>query len=306
MSVSNASLDDFVAGFSPLGLPVRGTIVRMGPGTLAPILKRHAYPAHLAQIMGEALLLAVLVGAGLKFDGKVLAQAEGDGPVSMMVGEYRTDGGVRAYTRHEPERWAWLEKVNKGEQPHMPQLFGPQGRLGLIILQDDPDYQPYQGIVPMVKGSLADCARDYFEQSEQVATLLKLAVSRDAHGRWVGAGMLVQKISGDEARGDTSDGWREAQALFSTLSDAELLDPALPPEHLLYRLFHEGGVTIETAQILADACTCSEERLIGTLSAMGDESLRDMVEPDGTLVIQCQFCSREYIIPIDRVTGAVS
>lgn len=162
MTPSNLILDDFVVGFTPLGLPVRGRIVRMKDASLSPILKRHNYPDHLAEILGEALLLSTIIGSGLKIEGKVLAQAEGDGPVSMLVGEYHKNGSVRAFARHEPDRWWHLEKVNKGDKPHMPQLFGPMGRFGLIILHDNPDMQPYQGIVPLAKGSLAECARDYF------------------------------------------------------------------------------------------------------------------------------------------------
>lgn len=306
MTPSNHSLDDFVAGFSPQGLPVRGRIVRMGQGTLSPILKRHAYPDHLAEILGEALMLSALVGAGMKFEGKILAQAEGDGPVSMLVGEYRKDGGLRAYANHEPERWAWLEKVNKGDKPHMPQLFGPMGRLGLIIVHDNPDMQPYQGIVPLAKGSLAECARDYFRQSEQVETHLMLAIRKEADGNWQAGGIMIQRIASDDARGDTSEGWREAEALFATLSADELLDQALPSDQLLYRLFHEGGVAMDVPEQLVDACTCNHDRLVGTLTGMADASLREMVEPDGTLKVNCQFCSREYIIPIGDVTGAVS
>ena len=307
MQPSNVQMNDFVAGFSPHGLPVRGRVIKLGAGTLSPILKRHAYPDHLAEILGEALMLSALVGSGMKFEGKVLAQAEGDGPVSMLVGDYSKSGALRAYAKHEPERWAWLNKVNKGEKPHMPQLFGAMGRLGLIILHDYPDMQPYQGIVPLAKGSLAQCAEDYFYRSEQVETKLRLAVHRDAAGEWRGGGMMIQKIAGDEARGDTDDGWREAEALFSTLTEEELTDPALPATDLVYRLFHEGGVAMDRdAQVLGDVCTCSRERLAGTLQGMADESLRDMVEPDGTLKVDCQFCSRQYIIPIEDVTSAAN
>jgi len=306
MTPTNVSLDDFVAGFSPQGLPVRGRIVRMGAGSLSPILKRHAYPDHLAEILGEALMLSTLVGSAMKFEGKVLAQAEGDGPVSMLVGEYRKDGGVRAYARHEPERWAFLDKVNKGDKPHMPQLFGAMGRLALIIIHDNPDLQPYQGIVPLAKGSLAECARDYFRQSEQVETHLMMAIRKTAAGDWVGGGMTIQKIAADDARGDTAGGWREAEALFATLTAEELLDEALPAEQLLFRLFHENGVSMDPPEILVDACTCNHDRLVGTLKGMSDDALREMVEADGTLVVNCQFCSREYIIPIGDVTGALS
>ena len=307
MTPSNIPMEDFVAGFSPQGLPVRGRVIRLSEGTISPILKRHAYPDHLAEILGEAVMLSALVGSGMKFQGKVLAQAEGDGPTSMLVGEYTKTGGLRGYARHEPERWAWLDKVNKGGKPHMPQLFGATGRLGLIIGYDNTDLKPYQGIVPLAKGSLAECAEDYFRQSEQVETRLRLAVNKDASGGWRAGGMMIQKIAGDEARGDTEEGWREAEALFSTLTLDELTDPALPATDLVYRLFHEGGVAMEPdAQVLDDVCTCNRERLVGTLQGMADESLREMVEPDGTLKVDCQFCSRTYTINIEEVTSAAN
>lgn len=306
MTPSNISLNDFAAGFSPQGLPVHGRIVKMQAGSLSPILKRHAYPDHLAEILGEALLLSVLVGSGMKFEGKLLVQAEGDGPVSMLVGEYRKDGGVRGYCQHEPERWAWLEKVNKGDKPHMPQLFGPTGRLGLIILHDDTNKQPYQGIVPLAKGSMAECARDYFRQSEQVETHLMMAIEKDAAGDWSGGGMVLQRIASDETRGDTEEGWREAEALFSTLKAEELLDEALTAEQLLFRLFNEGGVSMDVPEPITDACTCNKQRLVDTLTGISDEALHDMVEETGKLEVNCQFCARNYSIPIEDVTGAVS
>ncbi len=307
MTATNIPNEDFVTGFTPQGLPVRGRAIHLSADSLSPILKRHAYPDHLAEILGEALMLSALVGSGMKFEGKVLAQAEGDGTVSMLVGEYSKSGGLRAYANYEPERWAYLNKVNKGEKPHMPQLFGPMGRLGLIIMHDNPDMQPYQGIVPLAKGSLAQCAQDYFIQSEQVDTRLKLFVRKDEQGEWHGGGMMIQKIAGDEARGDTTEGWREAEALFATLTEAELTDPALPLQDLLYRLFNERGVAMDTdVQVLNDRCTCNRERLVGTLSGMADEALREMVEPDGTLQVDCQFCGRDYVIPIEDVTSAVS
>lgn len=307
MTPSNIPMDDFVAGFSPQGLPVRGRVIRLSEGTISPILKRHAYPDHLAEILGEAIMLSALVGSGMKFQGKVLAQAEGDGPTSMLVGEYTKAGGLRGYAKHEAERWAWLDKVNKGDKPHMPQLFGAMGRLGLIIVYDNTDLKPYQGIVPLAKGALSECAEDYFRQSEQVETRLRLAVDKDASGAWRAGGMMIQKIAGDDARGGTEDGWREAEALFSTLTQEELVDPALPAPDLIYRLFHEGGVAMDTdAQGLSDICTCHRERLVGTLQGMADESLREMVEPDGTLKVDCQFCARSYTIPIDEVTSAAN
>ena len=306
LSSVSSSPDDFVASFSPETLPIAGRIVRVGARSLSPILKRHAYPDHLGEILGEALVLATLVGSGMKFDGRVLTQAEGDGPVSMLVGEYRKSGGVRAYAKYEQERWAYLEKVNKGEKPHMPQLFGPQGALALIIIQNDERTPPYEGIVPLNKGSLGECAEEYFRRSEQVDTCLAISIGRDAAGEWHGGGMMIQRVASDETRGDTQEGWREAQALFSTLSAEELRSESLSAEDLLFRLFHEGGVRMQSPEPLTDSCTCNEERLRQTLSGMPDDSLREMVEPDGSLEIDCQFCARHYKIPIEAVTGAIN
>ncbi|MEZ5968470.1 MAG: Hsp33 family molecular chaperone HslO [Hyphomonas sp.] len=298
---------DFVANFQIDQRPVRGRAVRMGPQSISPIVHRHDYPENLARILGEAVTLASLVGSSLKFDGRLLVQAEGDGPVKMLVGEYRTDGGVRGYARFDAEAWDNLDRINRGAAPHMPQLFGPSGRLALIIIQDNPAIQPYQGIVPLVKGTLAECAEDYFAQSEQVPTRIALSVAEfDRPGDpalWVSGGMMIQRIASDEFRGDTEEAWNEAQALFATITHAELADPELPMEKLLFRLFHEQGVRLEPPVELDDRCTCNEERLIATLKQMPDESLRDMTEPDGTLSVDCQFCSRHYTIPIGAVTG---
>lgn len=301
---------DFVVNFQIDQRPVRGRAVRMGAESLSPILHRHDYPRNLARILGEAVTLAAMVGASLKFEGRILVQAEGDGPVSMLVGEYRTDGGVRGYAKFDADRWAHLEKVNKGAAPHMPQLFGPTGRLALILIQDDPSIAPYQGIVPLEKGTLSECAEEYFAHSEQVPSRIKLAVAElDRKGEkpiWVSGGMMVQRIAGDENRGDTTEVWREAEALFGTLSDAELVDPDLAVPDLLFRLFHEQGVRIEDRVGLLDSCTCNEERLVETLKGMPDNALREMVESDGTLAIDCQFCARHYAIPIEKVTDPVS
>ncbi|MEM1152179.1 MAG: Hsp33 family molecular chaperone HslO [Pseudomonadota bacterium] len=302
-----ARTEDMVAAFQIEGEPVRGRIARLGAASLDPILKRHDYDSELARLLGEALMLAALVGSAMKFQGKVMVQAEGDGPISLLVAEYAVNGDLRGYVRRDPEKWASLMRVNKGARPHVPQLFGPKGVLGLIIVHDDPSMRPYQGVVPLQKGTLAECAEEYFRLSEQVESRITLAVgelSVPGAGRdWRGGGLLIQKVAGDDARGDTDAAWETAQALFATVTDAELIAPDIAPSRLLYRLFHETGVRLGDVQGLVDACSCNEERLRGTLQGLSDEGLRDLVEPDGTLSINCQFCNRHYAIPIEDVTS---
>lgn len=306
MTDTAAVNDDFVTIFQLEGKPLRGRAARLGPASLSTILARHDYPTELARILGEAITLAALVGSSLKFEGKLLVQAEGDGPVSMLVGEYATNGALRGYAKYDAERWEKLQQINKGARPHMPQLFGT-GALALIMVNNDPSQTPYQGVVPLVKGTLAECAEVYFNMSEQVPTKVALSVAEHSIGGadsvWRSGGMLMQRVAGDDARGSTDDVWDEANALFATLTDTELVDPDLPTNQLLYRLFHESGVRSETTISLRDECTCSEERLRGTLMGMPSERLLEMAEEDGTLGLDCQFCARHYTIPISEVTA---
>ena len=297
---------DMVAAYQIDGQPVRGRLARLGAGSLDPILKRHDYHPELARLLGEALILAALVGEALKFDGRLLVQAEGDGPVSMLVAEHDSQGNLRGYARTNRALWGGLMDEMDGARPQVPQLFGPKGVLGLIIVHSDPSMRSYQGVVPLSRPSLAQCAEEYFERSEQVPSRIalgvgELTVSEHAPG-WRGGGLLLQKVAGDTLRGDTEDAWQTASTLFATVTDRELIDPALPPKGLLYRLFHEEGVRMEAKRPLADACSCNEQRLRDTLKGLSDDGLRELVEADGSLSVNCEFCNRHYSIPIDDVT----
>lgn len=305
MNNNATSEDDVVSVFQLEGKPVRGRSVRLGQNSLGLILARHSYPSELARILGEAATLATLVGASLKFDGRLLVQAEGDGPVSMLVAEYATNGNLRAYARYDQVRWENLQRINKGARPHMPQLFG-KGALALIMISDDKNMRPYQGVVPLSKGTLAECAEVYFLQSEQVPTKVALSVAEHSveNGElsWRGGGMLLQQIAGDYARGDTADDWDEARALFATITDVELVDPDLSSDALLFRLFHETGVRSEQIIEVREECTCNEERLRGTLASMPRSELEEMAEA-GALGIDCQFCARRYDIQLADITS---
>jgi molecular chaperone Hsp33 len=146
---------------------------------------------------------------------------------------------------------------------------------------------------------------NYFRVSEQTDTGIRLAVGEviasDGASLWRGGGVLMQRIASDNARGDTQEDWSRASHLFATLSDEELLDPALPADRLLYRLFHEEGVRMAEPGALADRCTCSEERLTRTLRQFPAGEMGDLVEPDGFVHARCQFCARNYAIAPEAV-----
>lgn len=296
--------DDFVATFQIEDTSVRGRIARLGDGVLDPILKRHAYPRWAAHLLGEAVTLAVLVSASLKFDGKVMVQAQGEGPVSLMVAEARSDGGVRGYLRLNKEKWDFVDRVNKGARPHIPQALG-RGVMALLLQPNDPNQQPWQSMVPIEGATLSDCAQMWFSQSEQVPTRVKLAVAEISEPggtkRWRSGGALIQQVAGDDTRGATDEPWDNARHLFDTIEDIELVDPDVPSATLLLRLFHESGVRIEPPKGLVDKCTCSDEKLLDTLRQMPRDEIMSLAEADGAITADCQFCGRLYRFPEDAI-----
>jgi molecular chaperone Hsp33 len=293
--------DDFVATFQIEDTSVRGRVARLGDGVLDPIIKRHDYPRWAAHLLGEAITLAVLVSASLKFDGKVLVQAQGEGPVSLMVAEARSDGGVRGYLRIDKEKWDKLDRINKGQRPHIPQVIG-KGVLAMLLQPSDPDQAPWQSLVPIEGATLADCAQTWFTQSEQIPTRVRLAVGEISEPggtkRWRAGGALIQQVAGDAARGATDEPWDNARHLFDTITDLELADPDLSSATLLFRLFHENGVRLETPRALADKCTCTEEKLLTTLRQMPKDEIKALAEADGAITADCQFCGRLYRYPV--------
>lgn len=284
--------DDLAAAFQIEGWPVRGRIVRLG-AAIHEVLSAHDYPEAVAALLGEACVLAALVGSSLKFDGRLLVQAQGDGPVRYLVADYGTDGALRGFCRFDPEEVA---AASGGfSRPGAQALLGK----GVMIMTLDrgPDFERTQGITPIEGESLSLCAEHFFEQSEQVPTKVRLAVgSIDAgHGsRWRAGGALIQVIAADQARGDTTEIWERSRALFATLGDDELLDPTVTPETLVFRLFHEDGVRLEGAKALRAQCRCSPDRIAAMLASFTPDERADMVEPDGRIHVKCEYCGRNY------------
>ena len=273
--------------------PARGRVVRLG-AVVDDVLSRHDYPEPVADLLGEACALAALVGASLKFEGRLIVQAQGDGPVKYVVADYDTSGALRGYCRFDAERVA---EVSTGfARPGARTLLGE----GLFVMTLDPaDMQDrQQGIVAIEGETLALCAEQYFSQSEQTPTRVRLAVA-ELHGErgrsWRAGGAILQNIAGDAARGDTTEAWDHVRALFDTLGEDELVDPAITPETLLFRLFHEDGVRLFPAKPLVARCRCDEARILDMLRTFPADDREDMLE-DGRIVVTCEYCSRRYEI----------
>ena len=294
-------VDDLVATFQIEQQPARGRIVRLGPA-VDEILRRHDYPEAVANLLGEACALAALVGSSLKFEGRLIVQAQGKGAVSYVVADYDTTGDLRGYCSFDADKVAELSQGYA--RPGAKTLLGE----GVFVMTIDPTNlkDRYQGVTPIDGETLALCAETYFAQSEQVPTRVRLAVGelQDANGSaYRAGGMMIQNIAEDDARGSTEDAWERAQALFETLGEDELIDPQVPPETLLYRLFHEDGVRLFPAKPLRAACRCSEERVLGMLKSFPREDIVEMVEPDGAIRVTCEYCSQVYTIAPEAVTS---
>ena len=271
---------------------MRGRLVRLG-GVVNDILSRHAYPEPVANLLGEACAMAALVGASLKFEGRLIVQAQGDGPVNYVVADYDTSGGLRGYCGFDAGK---VEAVSHGfARPGARTLLGQ----GLFVMTIDPvdAKNRYQGIIPIEGETLALCAEHYFAQSEQVPTRVRLAVGEVQAGggrAWRAGGAMIQYIAEDEARGETREAWEREQVLFETLGEDELIDPNVPPDRLLYRLFHEEGVRLFEPKPLRAFCRCSRDRVLGMLRSFPQSERDEMVEDDGLIRVTCEYCSRVY------------
>jgi molecular chaperone Hsp33 len=307
--------DDIVLPFRTVRSGVIGRLVRLGPA-VDEILSHHAAPNAVSQTLGEAVALTALLGTALKIDGKLTLQTKTDGLLDFLVVTYEPPGRLRAYARYDKKRVGADDGIAQGE------LIG-SGHLAITI---DPgeEMERYQGIVALTGEGVGEAALTYFHQSEQLPSFVRLAVARHytagekgAPGRWQwrAGGLMIQHLarSGgteaalDEAFGDDEpyseedDDWERTRILASTVEDHELLDPTLPPDRLLYRLFHEEGVRAFPPAAIEAYCRCSRERVEGFLRSFGAKELTDMRESDGSISVTCEFCTKTYRFAPDEI-----
>lgn len=305
--------DDVVVPFTLETLDSRGRVVRLGDA-LDQILNRHNYPAPVARLLGEAVVLSALIGSSLKFEGKFILQTQTDGPVNLIVVDLDAPDGLRGYARFDAD--AVAKAIEKGETAPG-QLLG-RGHLAMTVDQGV-HMERYQGIVALEGGTLEDVAHTYFQQSEQVPTLVRLAVAQltrkgERHPHWRAGGVLVQYLpphgartmpdlpgDGDFNNPDTadksfaeSDHWATTRAMLATVADDELADPDVSAERLLFRLYHETGVRVFDPMPLEERCTCSAERIEGMLRDNFTTEERADMAVNGEIEVVCEFCSADY------------
>lgn len=306
---SSVPVDDAVLPFSVDALDLRGRLTKLGPA-LDRLLEKHDYPAPVGKLLGEAVVLTVLLGSSLKFDGRFILQTQTDGPVSLMIVDFQAPDRLRAYARFDAARLA--------DGQDSAALLG-RGHLAMTIDQGA-NMSRYQGLVALEGGNFEDAAHEYFLRSEQIPTRVRIAVGEEWRGgdgdkpkhRWRAGGLLLQFLPkaperarqadldpGDAPEGSAAhqvaedDAWVEGQSLIGTVEDIELIDPDLSGERLLYRLFHERGVRVFPTQSVQAKCSCSRDAVSGMLSRFAPEDRADMVK-DGKVVVTCEFCSSVY------------
>jgi molecular chaperone Hsp33 len=281
---------DFIQPFRIEDLGLRGRLVRLGPA-LDSILGGHDYPEAVARLMGEMLALTTVLASALKYDGVFKLQTQGDGPLGLMVADITSDGNLRGYARYDAERLARAEGI--ADAP-VPRLLGA-GRMA-VTLDHGANTQQYQGMTELTGPRLADCAHTYFRQCEPLQTAISLAATAgDGDGSRAAALMIQRQRPADdiEADDDAEDAWRRAVALTSSATVSELLDSALQPARLLYRLYHEDGVRLFKARPVGHLCRCSRAKVAATLGRFPAAELDAMVE-DGAISVTCEFCKTEH------------
>ena len=282
---------DQVLGFTIPARHARGRLVRLGP-VLETVLSAHDYPPAIKHLLAEALVLTALMGSLLKDEDSQLtlqAQAQG-GPVDMLVCDYLR-GAVRGYVSHDREM-----EQGSATSPRLESLFG-EGYLA-ITFDLASSGERYQGVVPLAGASLTQSCENYFAQSEQVPTLLRVAI-RSEGSRCVAGGLLIQHFpEGEEGRErlhvkEDHPEWEHVAIMAGSTRHDELVDPDLPLEDLLLRLFHEEDeVRVEPLALLSRGCRCSVEHYQSVLSRFPEDQRAEMRDPDRTIPVDCAFCSK--------------
>lgn len=259
--------------------PIRGEMVQLA-ATWQAVTERHDYPAPLRQVLGELMAAGALLAATLKFDGTLILQLHGSGPVKLIVVECTSDHAMRATAK-------WEGAIPEGD---LRVLLG-SGRF-VISLVPESGQQSYQGVVDLNADSIAAALEHYMAVSEQIATRLWLACD-DTRA----AGLLLQKLP--ERDSADADAWPRAEHLAGTVRQDELL--GLEPQQLLHRLFHEEDLRVFEPRPVYFRCSCSRERVIGMLRMLGRDEVRSVVAERGEVEVRCEFCNRRYAF--DAVDG---
>ena len=257
--------------------PIRGEIVHLD-ATWQAVLDRRDYPPCVRDVLGEMMAAAALLTATLKFDGRLIMQVQGHGPVNLLMVECTSKRTMRAIAQ-------W-----NGAIPEAPlsDLVG-DGRLAVTI-EPLKEKERYQAIVELEGMTVAEALENYFARSEQLDTRLWLAADPNQ-----AAGMLLQKLPGSPLTDD--DAWNRAVHLGSTITRQELL--VLPVRDIIHRLYHEEDIRLFSRIPVSFRCSCSRERVESVLRMLGHGEIHSILAEQGMVRVDCEFCGGRY--EFDRI-----
>jgi molecular chaperone Hsp33 len=291
MSIAPITGQDTLQKFIFDNAAVRGELIDIS-ATWREVLSRHNYPAPVKKLLGEMVAAAALLSANLKFNGSIIMQIHGDGPVRLLVVECDADLHLRATAKLDPE-------ATVADDARLPELLNATGNGRFVITLDPadkmPGQQPYQGIVPLDGESVATVIENYMLRSEQLDTKLWLAADDN-----VSRGLLLQKLpdhggtTGDAplSAEDALETWNRAVILGSTLKEQELLETGI--DVLMQRLFWEETIRVFDPLHPSFHCTCTREKVGNMLKMLGREEVDSVLDEHGHVGVNCDFCGQHY------------
>lgn len=277
-------MSDRLLKFMFQGAPVRGELVRVADAWRE-MTAHHAYPPPVKRLLGEMVAAAALLASNIKFNGALVMQVHGDGPVKLLVVECQPDLAIRATAK--------LGEDPIDQSASMRDLINRSGRGRFAITLDPrdplPGQQPYQGIVPLDGESMAEVLEAYMRRSEQLETRLVLAADEE-----VSAGLLLQRLpeSGGSPTAIDEDAWDRVTTLGATLSTEELL--SLTPENLARRLYSQEVLAHQATLSPRFACRCARDRIGRMLVSLGREEIDSIIAELKIVTVTCDFCGRQY------------
>ena len=282
-------MPDRLLKFAFTGTRVRGELVQLG-NTWRDMSAHRRYPPAVVRVLGEMVAAAALLATNIKFNGALVMQVYGDGPLQLLVVECQSDLALRATAKVRDEPIA--------DDISLRELMNRAGRGRFSITLDPkdplPGQQPYQGIVPLEGDSVAEVLQTYMRQSEQLETRLWHA-SNDT----VAAGLLLQRLPDSGAQVASGDNaWEHLVALAQTVTSEELL--SLSPDEVSHRLFWQEALEHYPPLTPRFQCTCSCERIAKMLISLGREEVDSIIAEQGSVSVTCEFCGRRYSFdPVD-------
>lgn len=259
---------------------IRGEVIHLDH-SWQEVIARHDYHPVVRELLGETLTAGVLLSATLKMEGRLTLQIQGDGPVSLLVAEITISKDGELTQRSL--RGMASSKTEQIQVGNLASLFG-KGQI-VITIQPDNGKDRFQGIVALEGETIAEALQAYLIQSEQLDTRLWLHV-----GDKNSAGLLLQRMPASSEQ--EAEDWNRILHLASTVSRDELL--GLAAEEVIHRLFHEEDVRVFDAENIRFFCSCSRERVAGMLRGLGRNELEDILQEQGKINVNCEYCLHAY------------